>query len=57
MIARDESESVHFAHIRRHIFAWRGPYDTEVVQCDIFAHLISITRICIHYILEYKSII
>ena len=24
--APDESESVHFAHARRHIFAWRGPY-------------------------------
>ena len=24
--ARDESESVHFAHVWRHRFAWRGPY-------------------------------
>ena len=24
--AWDDSESVHFAHARRHIFAWRGPY-------------------------------
>ena len=24
--AWDESESVHFAHARRHISAWRGPY-------------------------------
>ena len=23
---REEPESVHFAHARRHIFAWRGPY-------------------------------
>ena len=25
--ARDESESVHFAHARRHLFAWRDSYD------------------------------
>ena len=23
---RDKSESVPFAHARRHIFAWRGPF-------------------------------
>ena len=25
--AWDESESEHFVHARKHIFAWRGPYD------------------------------
>ena len=31
--AWDESESVHFAHARRHIFAWRGPVnDNHCVQ-------------------------
>ena len=25
--AWDESEYVHFAHARRHLFAWRGPYN------------------------------
>ena len=24
--ARDESESVHFAHAGRHLFVWHGPY-------------------------------
>ena len=34
--ARDESESVHFAHARRHIFARRGPaFHCDGVSKDI----------------------
>ena len=28
--ARDESECVHFAHVRTHIFAWHCPYQVSV---------------------------
>ena len=27
---RDKSESVHFAHVRRHLFAWRGLYNMSM---------------------------
>ena len=32
--AWDESESVHFAHARRHNFAWRGPYEGLIQLVD-----------------------
>ena len=36
--ARDASESVHFAHARRHLFAWRRPFTVHIYVNKTFPH-------------------
>ena len=38
--ALDESKSVHFAHVRRHSFALRGPYvNTDITKTCLFKYI------------------
>ena len=37
---QDESEYVHFAHVRGHFFAWRGLYNMKTVELQWLKHLL-----------------